>query len=156
MTVTYDEVFRIAYTDTVRCRYNAHNFLEKPQNWHFLDQVPAQYGIRRHIPWNWLLILHINLRGAWAALVAGRLSNSRTYQFSNHSHNLCRLCLFIINRTIGNKLQWNLNKISTVFIRENSIQIVSAICRLFWLGPDLLTPDNRYKIFRISFDERLN
>ena len=29
---------RISYTDTVRCRYNAHNFLEKPHNWYVIAQ----------------------------------------------------------------------------------------------------------------------
>ena len=36
MTVTYDEEFRATYTDTVRCRYNVHNFLENPHNWYVI------------------------------------------------------------------------------------------------------------------------
>ena len=55
-------------------------------------------------------------------------------------HHHLNQCWNIVNSTLGNKLQWNLNRNSNNFIQENAFESVVWKWRPFCLGPNELMP----------------
>ena len=61
--------------------------------------------------------------------------------WSAPSHYL-KQCWNIVNLTLRNKFEWNINRNSHIFIRENAFEMWSAKCWPFCLGLDVLTHNN--------------
>ena len=62
-------------------------------------------------------------------------------------------CWYVVNWTIGNKLQWNLNRNAHIFIEENPFEMSSAKSRPFCIGLKCTISMIRHKTWWVNIPD---